>query len=65
MSTQFQKWTALPAPGIRRALVPVMASRALERACEAVDADVEQFGRVTYETVEMVRSALALVRAAA
>lgn len=63
MSTGIQ-WTAAPAPGIRQALVPIMATRALERACEAVDRDIEQQGAVSYETVEQVRMALALARAA-
>lgn len=42
--------------------VPHSAFRAVRQACRLVDQDIERDGTVTYETVERVRSALALVR---
>lgn len=42
--------------------VPHAAFRAVRQACRLVDLDIERDGTVTYETVERVRSALALVR---
>lgn len=42
--------------------VPYVAFRAVRQACRLVDLDIERSGTITYETVERVRSALALVR---
>lgn len=56
-------WPAAPAPGILASKPqPLLVTIALTAACHSVDLDIEKFGAVTYETVEQVRSALALVR---
>lgn len=48
-----------PAPGITSRNRP---HDALLAACESVDQDIQNQGAVTYETVQKVRAALALVR---
>jgi hypothetical protein len=63
LTANTQPWTGAAAPGIKCAPLPPMVFRALERACQAVDSDIEKFGKVTYETVEQVRNSLALARA--
>ena len=56
-------WKKAPAPGIKtHCQKPLMGTLALAAACRAVDSDIEKFGAVTYETVDQVRQALAMVR---
>lgn len=48
-----------PAPGISSHDRP---HDALLAACDAVDRDIQNQGTITYESVQMVRAALALAR---
>jgi hypothetical protein len=54
-----ERYLSAPAPGIA---CLDRERRALVAACEAVDADIERQGAVSYEAVELVRAALALAR---
>lgn len=53
-------WIKRAAPCIATK-VPHSVFRAMTAAMRAVDRDIEQHGAVTYETVEQVRSARALL----
>lgn len=55
-------WPAAPAPGIEKA-IPHAILLAMKEALRAVDVDIERTGTVTYETVELVRSVRAQLRA--
>lgn len=48
-----------PAPGISRAN---REHTALVEACEAVDRDIQNQGAISYESVQLVRDVLAMVR---
>lgn len=54
-----QRYLNYPAPGIA---CPNRPHAALLAACEAVDRDIQNQCAITYESVQLVRAALALVR---
>lgn len=57
-----QAWPKAAAPGIDKA-IPHATLLAMKEALRAVDLDIERDGSVTYETVELVRSVRAQLRA--
>lgn len=57
-----QAWPSAPAPGIEKTISPAIL-RAMKEALRAVDLDIERDGAVTFETVELVRSVRARLRA--
>lgn len=54
-------WLADVTPGTMATLMQVNVARSLEKACRAVDKDIEERGAVQAETVDLVRSALFLI----
>jgi hypothetical protein len=58
---QRAEWLRRTAPKLN-ITVPRTAYRVATAALRAVDRDIEQHGTITYETVEQVRAALALIR---
>lgn len=56
-----KNWLDGVAPGTKATLMQVKIVRSLEKACRAVDKEIEASGAVSAETIDLVRSALFLI----
>lgn len=61
LTTSPKNWTTCAPPRIH-VDTPLAVVRAMKEALRAVDRDIEQQGAISYESVELVRAALALSR---